>query len=131
MSLNATTGAIRGVPGAAGLFPVTFAVSDAAGQRATVPAVIRIAARLAITTVRLRTATVGTAYTARLTSSGGLAPKQWRIASGTLPRGLRLDPRKGVLAGIPREAGVFRITVQATDRLGAKSNKALRLTVAG
>jgi hypothetical protein len=130
LSLNATTGAIRGVPGAAGLFPVTFAVSDAAGQRATVPAVIRIAARLKITTARLRAATVGSTYRAQLTSRGGLAPKQWRTR-GTLPRGLRLDAKTGVLAGSPGEAGVFRIAVQVTDRLGGKANKSLRLTVSG
>ncbi|MGH3136574.1 MAG: Ig domain-containing protein [Gaiellaceae bacterium] len=129
LALNATTGAVRGVPRNAGTFGLTFAVTDSAGQRVTVPANLRIAARLAITTARVPAARIGTAYRARLASSGGLAPKRWRIASGVLPRGIRLDARAGVLSGTARAAGVFRFTVETRDRLGARSTRAFRLTV--
>ena len=129
LSLNPSTGAIRGVPRAAGIFALTFAVSDAAGQRATVPASIRIAARLTIATARLPLATVGEEYLARLASIGGLAPKQWRIVKGPLPRGINLDRKTGVLSGVAREAGRYRITVRATDRLGASSTRTLTLVV--
>ena len=129
LALNPSTGAISGVPRAAGIFALTFAVSDAAGQRATVPASIRIAARLTIATARLPLATVGESYRARLASNGGLAPTQWRIVRGTLPRGIRLDRRTGVLSGVVREAGSFRITVRATDRLGGFSTRTLKLVV--
>jgi len=129
LALNPSTGAISGVPRAAGIFALTFAVSDAAGQRATVPASIRIAARLTIATARLPLATVGESYRARLASNGGLAPTQWRIVRGTLPRGIRLDRRTGVLSGVVREAGSFRITVRATDRLGGFSTRTLTLVV--
>jgi len=129
LSLNTSTGAISGVPRTAGLFALTFAVSDAAGQRAIVPASIRIATRLTIATARLPLATVGEAYRTRLASGGGLAPTQWRIARGTLPRGIRLDRGTGVLSGVAREAGSFRMTVRATDRLGASSTRTLTLVV--
>jgi len=129
LSLNPSTGAISGVPRAAGIFAPTFAVSDAAGQRATVPASIRIAARLTIATARLPLATVGEEYLARLASIGGLAPKQWRIVKGPLPRGINLDRKTGVLSGVAREAGRYRITVRATDRLGASSTRTLTLVV--
>jgi hypothetical protein len=131
LALNATTGAVRGVPRAAGSFGLSFTVTDSTGQRVTVPANLRIAARLAITTARVPVARVGTAYRARLASSGGRAPKQWRIARGALPRGIRLDVDTGVLSGTARGAGVFRFTVEARDRLGARSTKAFRLTVTG
>jgi len=131
LSLNATTGAIRGVPRAPGRFPLTAAIKDAAGQQTTVTGTLRIAAKLELVTTRLPRAVVGDTYHARLAATGGLDPVGWRIVRGNLPPGVRLDPRTGALAGIPREAGVFRITVQATDRLGAKSTKALRLTVSG
>jgi hypothetical protein len=131
LALNAATGAVRGVPQGSGIFGLTFAVTDSAGQRVTVPASLRIAARLAITTGRVPAASVGTAYRARLASSGGLAPKHWRVARGALPRGIRLDATTGVLSGAARSAGVYRFTVEARDRLGARSRRALRLTVTG
>lgn len=131
LTLNATTGAVTGIPRAAGVFALTFAVTDAAGQSATVPASIRVAARLAIATPRLPLARIGTAYRARLAADGGLAPKKWRIVRGALPRGLTLDRRTGVLSGVARETGIFRIAVQVTDRLGGRSTKTLRLTVMG
>ena len=129
LSLNPSTGALSGVPRTAGVFALTFAVSDAAEQRATVPATIRIAARLTIATARLPLATVGEEYVARLASIGGLAPKQWRIEKGSLPRGINLDRKTGVVSGVARKAGSYRITVRATDRLGGFSTRTLTLVV--
>ena len=129
LTINATTGAIRGVPREAGTFGLTFAITDSAGQRATVPTSVRIASQLAITTARLPGASVGAAYRARLTSSGGLAPKQWRLARGALPPGIRLDASTGALSGAARAAGVFRFTIEVRDRLGARSTKTFRLRV--
>jgi hypothetical protein len=131
LTLDPATGTVSGVPRAAGLFDLTFAVADTAGQRATIPAILRVAARLAVTTSRLPAGSVGASYRARLRSSGGVAPKQWRILRGTLPRGVRLDTAAGTLSGTPRQAGVHRITVEARDRLGARSTKTLRLVVRG
>lgn len=131
LALNATTGAVRGVPRVAGIFGLTFVVTDSAGQQSTVPANLRIAARLAIRTGRLPAASLGSAYRARLATRGGLAPKLWRVSRGALPRGIRLNAANGTLTGTPRQAGVFRITVEARDRLGARSTKTLRLTVTG
>lgn len=131
LALNTATGAIAGTPRAAGSFALTFAVTDAAGQRVTVPAAIRIAARLTIATSRLPQATAGEAYRARLASTGGLAPKQWRIVRGSLPHGIALDRRTGALSGVARQTGTFRVTVQVTDRLGGKSTKTVTLSVTG
>ncbi len=129
LTINAATGAVRGVPQEAGTFGVTFAITDSAGQRATVPTSVRIASRLAITTARLRTAKVGATYRVRLASTGGFAPKRWTLKRGVLPRGVRLDGKTGVLLGRARQAGVFRFTVEARDRLGVRSAKTLQLRV--
>jgi hypothetical protein len=129
LTLNQTSGAVTGTPTDAGVFPVRIVVSDAVGQKVIVPASIRVAARLAITTNRLPGAHAGAAYATRLRSSGGVAPKRWRIVRGSLPRGVRLAAATGALSGAPRQAGVFRVTVQARDRLGALSTKSLRLVV--
>ena len=131
LALNPTTGAITGTPRAAGSSAVTFAVTDAAGQRATVPTTFRIAARLAISTTGLPRATAGDAYRARLASGGGLAPKTWRIVRGKLPQGIALDQRTGVLSGVARQSGTFRVTVQVSDRLGGRATKTFTLAVSG
>ena len=128
LALNTTTGAITGIPRSAGVSAVTFGVRDAGGQTASVQSSIRIATRLAITSNRLPNATAGEAYRATIASAGGLAPKRWTVV-GTLPRGLRLGRTTGVLSGVAREPGVYRIRVQVTDRLGGRSTKTLRLSV--
>jgi hypothetical protein len=129
LSLNTATGAITGVPRAAGAFPLSFAVTDAAGQRATVPATVRIAARLAITTLALPAASAGESYLAKLRTRGGLGAKRWSLVGGKLPRGLKLDRVTGTLSGAPRAAGVYRLRIQASDRLGGRSTRVLRLVV--
>ena len=129
LALNPTTGAVAGVPRAAGRFAVTFAVRDAANQEVSVPASIRIVTRLAVESSRVPAATVGAAYRAQLATGGGLAPVTWRVTRGGLPRGIRLDRRTGTLSGTPRAAGTFRFIVEARDRLGARSTRTLRLRV--
>jgi hypothetical protein len=131
LTLDATTGAVGGRPGEAGTFSLTFVVTDAAGQRTTVPSGLRIAERLAIATTRLPKARLGRPFQARLRTSGGVAPTRWRVARGTLPRGIRLDPRTGALAGSAQRTGVFRFQVEARDRLGVRSAKPLTLIVVG
>ena len=131
LALDTATGTVRGVPAQAGTFTLGFAVTDSAGQRVTVPARISVAKRLAIATSRVRDARLGTPYRMVLRASGGVAPRSWRVASGALPRGVRLDARTGTLSGTPRAAGVFRFTLEARDRLGGRSSQALALKVVG
>ena len=58
---------------------------------------------------------VGSAYAARLQSSGGRAPYHWKIASGKLAAGLTLNGSTGAITGKPKAKGVFSCLVQATD----------------
>jgi large repetitive protein len=127
---SATAGVITGRPATAGTSAVRFTVTDAAGATAETAGTIRIAARLRIATAALPAASAGSAYRARLATSGGQRPVRWTRLSGALPRGLTLNPRTGVLAGTPRSAGTFRFTLRATDALGGSARKAFRLVVA-
>jgi hypothetical protein len=58
---------------------------------------------------------VGSAYAARLQSSGGKAPYHWKIASGKLAAGLALNGSTGAITGKPKAKGTFSCLVQATD----------------
>lgn len=128
VSLNQATGAMTGVPTAAGSFPVTLTVRDVEGASGTVVATLAIAQRLALSARPLPSARVGTAYRARLATSGGVQPFRWRL-TGVLPRGLRFDARTGTIVGTPRQAATRRLAVRVTDRFGANSTRRYLLVV--
>jgi hypothetical protein len=76
-----------------------------------------------------RPAKVGKLFGAKLKTFGGVAPATWRITLGPLPRGIRFDRTTGILAGIPKKAGTYRVTFEVTDSLGIVAKKTLKLIV--
>jgi hypothetical protein len=129
LALDPATGAIRGIPLAAGAFPVQLQVKDSVGLSATVPLGLVVARKLALTTTRLRPATEGRRYSAPLVKVGGVGPFVYRIVSGRLPAGLRLNPATGRISGVPLRDGRFEVRVRVRDSLGAISTQPVRLTV--
>ncbi len=65
----------------------------------------------------------------RLTASGGTAPYEWTIASGHLPRGLRLESDTGTIQGHTTLAGEFDFTIQVSDSAGKTVQRDLRIMV--
>ena len=128
LALNAASGAVAGTPQSAGNFAFALTATDAEGRVATANGALTVAPRLAIRTVRLKTARVGHVYQARLASAGGVRPVAWN-ASGKLPPGVRFAKALGALTGTPKRPGTFRLTVQAKDALGAKAQAKLVLDV--
>ena len=66
------------------------------------------------TTSALPDATVGTAYTAQATESGGEPPFTWTLTAGQLPPGLKLSA-DGVVSGTPTQAGTFTFVLEFFD----------------
>src|SRR5207248_7163664 len=95
--------------------------TDSGGRLVSTTAVMRVVTGLVTKTPRLKVATVSRAYHARLAARGGVQPLEWRVVRGKLPAGMVLSRRLGTLTGIPHRAGSFRVTVEARDALGAKS----------
>ncbi len=60
-------------------------------------------------------AIVGQSYAMPLTVTGGITPYSWKVASGNLPPGLRLQPRKGNIVGTPTQAGTYQFTIAVGD----------------
>lgn len=99
-------------------------VSPSASQTFNLSSVVS----LAVTTASLAPATTGTAYSAPLAATGGLAPHAWTITSGVLPAGLVLTD--ATITGTPLAAGTFNFTVTVTDANNATATRNLSIAVA-
>ena len=72
-----------------------------------------------VTTTTLPIGTVGQAYNAQLTATGGAAAYAWTVGAG-FPTGLNVDST-GLISGTPNEAGIYMFiaTVQSSDEFGS------------
>jgi hypothetical protein len=126
----AMTGAtIEGTPRVAGDYRFVVRLTDAEGRAASYAARITVAAKLLITTRTLPLATAGKRYRTKLATTGGVKPTTWKLVSGPLPRGVRLDRTLGVLSGKPTKPGRYRITLEVVDELDVFSTRSLTLVV--
>ena len=75
------------------------------------------------------TGKVGHAYSGRLTTSGGLAPIVWKVASGRLPAGLRLNAKTGAITGTPAAEGRTTFVLQASDAEKPPETARMGLTI--
>jgi hypothetical protein len=113
LTLNSATGAISGTPSATGTSNFTVKVTDSVGTSVSANLSITINAQLTITTASLPGGSVGKAYSATVTASGGATPYTWSISGN--PAWLSIDPNTGVLSGTPTATGVFPFTVTVRD----------------
>jgi hypothetical protein len=77
--------------------------------------VARTGRALQIVTSKLDPPMAGKNYRVELQAVGGLPPYHWTILAMALPDGLTLDPKTGVISGIPRSSDGFSILVQVGD----------------
>ena len=86
------------------------------------------AASLSISTRTLPAGHVNKPYRTRLRASGGTRPITWRRQAGALPPGMLLRS-DGRLAGTPRAAGRFTLTLRARDAEGQSSSRQFGMVV--
>jgi hypothetical protein len=117
LALDRNTGSISGTPSSSGSFGFTIGLVDSSNpqQSDSASLTITIIPSLMITTPSLPGGIDGTAYSASIAVSGGVAPYAWSISMGTLPAGLMLDPATGAISGTPTATGVYTFTVTVTD----------------
>jgi hypothetical protein len=86
-------------------------------------------ATLAITTANgpLPDGIQGVSYSTTLTSFGGFPPLTWAVTVGSLPPGLVLDSRAGIISGTPTATGLFSFSVSLTDSSTPTPSVAIRL----
>jgi large repetitive protein len=130
LTFDAATGAISGTPTVAGASPLKLVVTDPAGLQATADVNLVVVPHISLLKKLLVQAKVGKHYSARLTADGGVRPRFWTIIGvRSLPAGLQLDRRRGLISGTPTQAGTFRFRVQVADKLGAHSSVRFTLKV--
>ncbi len=111
-------GILAGTPTAPGSFTFVIQVTDSRSVSATQNFTVSMtAAPLLITAATLAPGQVGTAYSAALAATGGVAPYKFGISSGQLPSGLTLGT-DGTISGTPTAPGNFGFIVTLSDSVG-------------
>ncbi len=113
-----------------GSYTFSVSVTDSANNTASANFALTVTVQaLTITTISpLFNGTVGVAYNQTLTASGGKAPYQWSVISGSTG-GLTLDPNSGALQGTPQTTGTFTFRAQVSDTAANTATQQFSLTV--
>jgi hypothetical protein len=125
-------GSVTGTPTAPGKYTFSIKVADTEGRSGTLAATLVVAARLTIDAVTLKPAKIGRAYRQKIDRTGGVAPLEWKLVRGKLPKGVTLAKKLGLLLGTPAKttkAGKYRLVIEAVDALGVKASVNLTLVV--
>jgi len=130
LSISASTGVISGTPTVAGPVNIVVQAQDSTGAIMTTPYQFNInpwspESALVITSESGGKATVGEPYRGQASvPNGGTGPFTYAITAGSLPAGITLDPKTGVISGTPTggQAGDYPFTITVTDAAGAKSS---------
>ena len=121
-------GKISGAPEQAGeiTLPVTIHAEDGRTRSSSVK--IPVNAPPVIEEPQPLQFTVGEPAQRPLKVTGGTAPYLWHLASGVLPKGLRLDP-DGTIRGVATEPGEIDVTVAVHDRWQANTQQSVHVVV--
>jgi Putative Ig domain len=122
LTLNASSGGIKGTPTSAGTNPLVFQVTDSDGTVAT-STNLSLLFTLNVATTSLPDGKVNVPYSTTLQATGGTPPYTWSFPDGRgLPPGVTLNPN-GTLSGTPTQPGSYGALVfQVTDAAHATAN---------
>lgn len=135
-----SAGAISGTPtqSAVGTASVTVTVTDASKPQQSTSTALSLVVNaptspntLTIATSSLPNGTIGAAYNATITVTGGISP--FKFGATGLPSGLSIDTTTGTISGTPQgPAGTASVAITVTDRTkptAQTANATLNLTI--
>ncbi|MCB1224233.1 MAG: putative Ig domain-containing protein [Verrucomicrobiales bacterium] len=130
LTLNSSTGVLSGTPNGVGTYDFTIRATNpttqCSGTRAyTLSLGCPV---LALSPLPLPSMTVGQYYEVALSASGGEAPYYFVADQKTLPEGLTLDEKTGLLYGVPVKEGTDPLTIVVVDSNGCETAFELTLT---
>ncbi|MFC6645062.1 beta strand repeat-containing protein [Granulicella cerasi] len=137
LTFDVNTGIISGTPTTAGSGTLMLSLSDTSDVPLTIQSTLTVTINSTTTPPTSITlsgnptsGTVGTAYSATFTATGGTAPYTFSIAGGALPTGLTLSTA-GVISGTPTAAGTYGFTVKVVDANNATASAAFTVVIGG
>lgn len=127
---NGSTATIKGVPAAAGSFPLTFRVTDVLGRSTLHTVTLGIADKLRLAAVKMpRFGRLARNYQAHGVAQGGYGKRTWSIVRGALPAGLQLNSKTGFITGSPTRRGRYVFYLAARDELGASRSLKIGIVI--
>lgn len=130
LTLETSTGTLRGTPTTSGTFSLNVQVADSSGLNASKTFVLTInPPPLIITTESVFPGIVGQAYAQTISATGGVPPYRWALVSGSPGDGLRFDASTNTVVGTPLNPGSFTFSIQVTDSAGATASRTYTLNV--
>lgn len=123
--LDATTGAVSGVPEQAGQFSAVLRAYDTgSATAATASLSVAVSPAFSLLGVPSGIATVGSPYSVQFNGNGGSTPYSFSTTS-VLPPGLSLGATTGAVAGVPSQAGTYpNISISGRDAAGRTASSA-------
>lgn len=116
--------------GYVGVDSFSYTATNASGTSAAATVTLSVSA-VAITVTpasgALPAGQVGNSYSTSLQAAGGTAP--YRYAATGLPAGVNLDAARGQISGTPTAAGIYNVSVTATDNVGNTGSASYSLTI--
>ncbi|HJV66686.1 MAG TPA: putative Ig domain-containing protein [Geomonas sp.] len=140
VTLNPSTGALLGLPGATGDYKFTVQVLDSTGAKTTRDLTISVNPTLDISSPTTpptdptappapADGVVGTSYAYQFNAKGGASPYSWSIVAGQLPTGLVLNPFTGLVSGVPSAPGTYSFTLRVIDVNAATATKTYSISI--
>ena len=120
VSFDRSTGVLSGTPTQLGTFQIAFTATNGIGAPSVQQFKLTVAGLHITTTSPPPNVSPGVPYSHQLAATGGLTPFKWKVSTGNLPVGLKLNATTGLLSGT---VGVHRypnghsfpFTVTVTD----------------
>jgi len=127
ISLDATSGTLRGTTAEVGRFNIRIVVTDGSGNSFNQPFTLDVK-KMSLVARWLPDGIIGQPYSVTLQVLGGRPPYKF---SGGVPTGLTLDPNTGVVSGTPTRPNSTVHTVFITDSQKLYDGSPLMLQVRG
>lgn len=129
LAIDPTSGVISGTPTGSGQFTFTIeAFSPSANIFATQVFSLTIGSLCFVTTT-VPNGAVNSFYRESLVITGGTAPLAFSVTGGSLPTGVSLDPKSGLLSGTPTVPGPFNFTIEVKDSADNVATQSFSVTI--